>query len=259
MSIGDPKLCVTSFLLGPCSYAYARNQLDDSSLLATLFCTCLPLNRFLIRSAYHIDGSAFEDVIVSLFCFPCAVNQVLQTAIIRRNPARDHAGMLKNSGKWYVPLDRVRQFSRSDRESVDCNLFYSLFMPCCAVGTALENAMDMPLWFGTLCVFWPWTARNILRYQYRIAGDDSVEDCLAPTIGLGICTLCAHFSNPCITLVLYVYPAGLMPAQLLAEVDIRGKASSAYLSSASVPRSQAGVSILRSRGEMDGSTITSDR
>ncbi|CAE7362170.1 unnamed protein product [Symbiodinium microadriaticum] len=51
-------------------------------------------------------------------------------------------------------------------------------MPC-AMGSLLENGMGMPWYMGCCCVN-VCTARNLLRYQYRIHGNDFVEECAIP-------------------------------------------------------------------------------
>ena len=67
-----------------------------------------------------------------------------------------------------------------------------------------------PFWFGMCCITLPWTARNIMRYQYRIDGDDFVEDCAFPT---SCCLLSFIYYQLCPSCMptLYPYPIGLMP------------------------------------------------
>ena len=136
-TIGDYKICLFSYLMGPCAMAYARSQLDDSNIVFNLSCTCLPLNRWLIRTAYGINGDTIEDVATSICCFPCAVNQMLHTTIARGNPTSD-GGMLQNFEKWEVPLNKVHTKGSYFNGA---NILYSLFCFPCAVGTAMENSV----------------------------------------------------------------------------------------------------------------------
>lgn len=216
-TIGDYKICLFSYLMAPCAMAYARSQLDDSNIVFNLSCTCLPLNRWLIRTAYGINGDTMEDVATSVCCFPCTVNQMLHTTIARGNPTSD-GGMLQNFEKWEVPLNKVHTKGTYYNGA---NILYSLFCFPCAVGTAMENSVGTPFWFGMCCITLPWTARNIMRYQYRIDGDDFVEDCAFPT---SCCLLSFIYYQLCPSCMptLYPYPIGLMPAQLLAEAEVRG-------------------------------------
>ena len=136
-TIGDYKICLFSYLMAPCAMAYARSQLDDSNIVFNLSCTCLPLNRWLIRTAYGINGDTMEDVATSVCCFPCTVNQMLHTTIARGNPTSD-GGMLQNFEKWEVPLNKVHTKGTYYNGA---NILYSLFCFPCAVGTAMENSV----------------------------------------------------------------------------------------------------------------------
>ena len=75
-----------------------------------------------------------------------------------------------------------------------------------------------PFWFGMCCVTFPWTARNVMRYQYRIDGDDFVEDCAFPT---SCCLLSFIFHQLCPSCLpcLYPYPIGLMPGNIFCLND----------------------------------------
>jgi hypothetical protein len=122
MFVGDYKICLFSFFMSPCAMAYARSQLDDSNIVFNLSCTCLPLNRWLVRTAYGINGDTMEDVVTSVLCFPCAVNQMLHTTIARGNPSTD-GGMLQNFERWEVPLTKVDIASQ-----LPSNISYLLFL-----------------------------------------------------------------------------------------------------------------------------------
>ena len=81
---------------------------------------------------------------------------------------------------------------------------------CVCVYTYIVVTSGTPFWFGMCCITLPWTARNIMRYQYRIDGDDFVEDCAFPT---SCCLLSFIYYQLCPSCMptLYPYPIGLMP------------------------------------------------
>jgi hypothetical protein len=71
----------------------------------------------------------------------------------------------------------------------------------CATATAADKTMGMPWCLGFCCTNMC-LVRNLERYQYRISGNDYLEECFLPillsTIGLGIvafipCTWCCIF------------------------------------------------------------------
>ena len=237
-TMGDPKVCLFSFLCPCCAAAHARSRMDDSNLVFNVSCLCLPLTRWLIRTAYNINGDPMEDAATSICCFPCAVNQILHTTMARGNPNPTEAGMLQNYEKWEVPYTKmVGSFST--------NVCYALICPPCAVGTAMENSLGTPFWFGCLFGMFPWTARNVLRYQYRIDGDDFVEDCAFPT-SLCLMSLIAVQLCPYALICIVPYPVAVMGSQLLAEAEVRGPTiEPIYLAKSKPPKSEAANLISR--------------
>ena len=107
LTMGDWKTCLFSYLCLPCAAAHARSNLDDSNVIFNACCLTLPANRWLIRTAYGINGDSFDDVTTSLFCAPCVVNQMLHTTIMRRNPSPNDSGMLQNYQVNYISLSLI--------------------------------------------------------------------------------------------------------------------------------------------------------
>jgi len=170
--VGELQTCVLSYLFAPCAMAYARHQLDESPVIFNLFCTSVCANRWIIRTAYGINGEAatgrgftlaliyfaiqiiflliydfghifsnISDMLHSIVFFPCVANQTLQTSIIRRNPT-SNGGRSYNIGRWQVPAMTFFE----DKSSWDSNLLFSAMCAPCAVGILLERTIGMPFW-----------------------------------------------------------------------------------------------------------------
>jgi Cys-rich protein (TIGR01571 family) len=75
--IGDPSLCLLSFIAPPCGAAVARHYLDQSPILFNICCLNPIAARWLIRTAYNINGDDVDDMCVGVFCPCCSINQVL--------------------------------------------------------------------------------------------------------------------------------------------------------------------------------------
>lgn len=100
-------------------------------------------------------------------------------------------------------------------------------MPC-AVGDTLQRAIGMPWCLGCCCGS-PILTRNLLRYQYRVQGNDLMEELALPC--------CAHAIVNWIPLTgICLWGAyALLMAQLGVESQLRPAASGAYLSGAYAP------------------------
>eukprot|EP01035_Chromulina_nebulosa_P020552 gene20552-26655_t len=122
--------------------------------------------RYITRTAYGIDGNACIDIVQSLFCPCCVVNQLLQTTMIHGNPV-ESSGSIHNNKIW-----------RSDKDWDLIPLSFSIACMPCAMGVALETSIGMPYLMG--CCLMPCEARNLVRYQYRIGGNDILEECIIP-------------------------------------------------------------------------------
>lgn len=181
--------------------------------------------RWMIRTAYGIHGDAPNDFFNALFCPCCSANQLYQTAKARGNPT-------SNGGNHLNVHQFQTKFGSGDAHSC----LYSCFCMPCAVGTMLEDSIGMPWYMGCCCVNVP-TARNLIRYQYRIYGKDTLEECVFPW-SMYCFGKCVDRCFPPIWLVLY----GLLvpfAMQLLQEVHVRKVASSSppsgYLTNNFVP------------------------
>lgn len=166
-----------SYLCMPCALGNAREKLDGSPCIFTC-CLINPIiSRWLVRSAYQIPGSSCDDCIYGLFCPCCVTNQVYQTTKRYRNPSND-------GGKQF----NTKRFEFAPNTEPCCsNCLYTFFCYSCSIGSSLNRAMGMPFCLGCCCVN-VCTARNLMRYQYRIYGDDVCDDCYVP---FGI--VCASF------------------------------------------------------------------
>lgn len=126
------------------------------------------LLRWITRSAYNIPGSDCEDVLYGLFLPCCTVNQVLQTTSRYGRP-------FPGVGREANGLPFVAQNNK------DCcaNCCYATFCLPCAIGTSLNMSMGMPFYMGCCCASYC-ISRNLLRYQYRLQGQDCFDDCCSP-------------------------------------------------------------------------------
>ena len=124
----------------------------------------------MVRTAYDIPGDACSDCLIGLFCQPCSANQLYQTTKQYGNPTPD-GGRLRNLKVW-----------DTNTGSNSCgNCMLSTFCLPCSIGTSVEKATGMPCILGACCVN-ICTARNIVRYQLRLKGDDVWEECCGPNI-----------------------------------------------------------------------------
>ena len=122
----------------------------------------------MIRSAYGIQGDGCNDCVTAVFCPCCSTNQLYQTTKLYGPPSID-SGSNFNVGSWIHP------FGSANFQDCLCSFFC---MPC-AMGKLMEETMGMPWCMGCCCVN-VCAARNLIRYQYRIRGNELVEECTIP-------------------------------------------------------------------------------
>lgn len=172
-AVGQLSSCLCAYVCCPCALASARSHMDDSSYAFNLACLpvyCIPPVRWMIRTGYDIPGDAWSDCYLSVFCPCCVLNQLLQTAYKRGNTSilGGHDANVREFNFF---------FGACSNDFVSC--FYSSVCCPCSTGSSLQTALGMPYVFGCCCMT-PCAARNVLRYQYRLRGDDISEELLGP-------------------------------------------------------------------------------
>lgn len=216
--LGELNISVFSTYSYCCPFialAQARSHLDGSSCCFNCCAMNPAVTRWLIRSAYGIPGSAFEDCYTTYFCPCCSINQMLQTTKSYGNPTPD-GGAAKNLG----------QFTTQTGNCSCGTCCYSFFCCPCAIATTLNTAMDMPFCFALCCVNCNFCmARNLVRYQLRIAGDDCCDDFCWPTAlaTLSYCLMGCPCCLPCSAAIFPYFMSIVM--KLLTEVENRTKAA----------------------------------
>lgn len=98
------------------------------------------------------------------------MNQLLQTAYKRGNTSIS-GGMGHNSREFSF------FFGTCSNDLSTC-CYTTVCIPC-ATGASLQISTGMPYAMGCCCVT-PCAARNIIRYQYRLVGDDMMDELCAP-------------------------------------------------------------------------------
>ena len=214
-SIGVPQDCLLSWFCSPCALAIARQRLDNSWICFNLMFVNTFTTRFLVRSAYDIPGSIYNDFAISCCCVPCVTNQIYQT--------------VKAKGR----VEPNRMFVRTALDA-DCNQNFTLdqflaslcCFPCIAAMATTNAIKGIPLPVA-LCCMTPCTNANIIRYHYGDISDEwsCLDDCVGYTamypIALLMCLLPCYwrFYGKCIVDI------GQNP---LTQVD-RGSSDKAYL------------------------------
>lgn len=187
--IGDRNMCLYSLFCPCCAMAESRTKLDGSSFWFN--CCCLPLApyRWLVRSAYNIGdmNRCAEDLVLSVCC-PCfVINQIYQTTMAKGNLSSD-------GGKVF----NINHFSTYGNNLCD-DAFTACFMQPCMIGNVVNHAVGMPYFLACLCMN-VCTARNIIRYQYRIKStydeEDKDELIMPITSCIGGILLCTPFLSP---------------------------------------------------------------
>lgn len=217
-----------------CALASARRSLDGSNWWMNFFVLEPTIARYMIRTAYHIEGDVWLDCCLSCCCFPCSVNQLYQTTKQRGNPTPD-GGKHANSSAFQF------QVGGNSFSDCFCNCIYAACCLPCATGTILNRAIGLPFFFGCCCGN-ICLARNIVRYQYRIAGSDCWEDCIFPNL-----TYAVSYIFPIASLIAWPYFTVLV-MQLLSETQGRSglTPSNHYLFMNSNSMMQPGVQMVTS-------------
>jgi len=117
-----------------------------------------------------IPGGAADDCLLSSLLPCCAANQMLQTSQ-RHGNVSIGGGYRFNRQPWRYDVGSMGE------DPLQCA--YASLCCCPATGRALGNAMGMPWLLGCCCVT-PCAARNLVRYQYRLDGDDLLEEASLP-------------------------------------------------------------------------------
>lgn len=230
--VGDPASFLLSYTCSPCALAYARTNLDDSSCIFNLMCLpicCLPVSRWLMRTAYDIEaaqGSEAVDCLQSTFLPCCVVNQMFQTSAQYGNTSHG-GGYFSNVRDFHLTLGTCKD-ELGDVDSccdTSCAINYvgntSLcmysFLCCpCAISEVMDLSMGMPTFYGCFCIT-PCAARNLVRYHFRVHGDDLLQEVCMPAVA----SLALWAGT---TSILAPIPVmGLMLPEVYAEAKLRGK------------------------------------
>lgn len=170
--------------------------------------------RWMIRTAYGIPGSECGDLATSVCCIPCSTNQLYQTASSYGNPTTD-GGASQNTSPW-ANMNNGHQCS---------SCFYATCCNPCSIGTALNRSVGMPFWMGCCCVN-ICSARNIIRYQSRVRGDECWEEIVTPC-AVYIGCVAGYF---CPILYCCIAPAIIAQSmQLQAQADAKPSRTNRYL------------------------------
>ncbi|RYG97458.1 hypothetical protein EON65_52850 [archaeon] len=155
---GNPHRCFTCCCPG-LALAQARTNMDGSDLCFNICCLFPPVTLWLIHSAYGVPCT--YEHILQICCFSnCYINRVYQTTVNRGNPNKNFRGREKNTAK-------LNHAACPDCVCSSC--FLACAFPCCYSCYKLQEHLNMPCWIT--CFVFPWTAQNLLRYQYGVAGD----------------------------------------------------------------------------------------
>lgn len=137
--------------------------------------------------------------------------------------------MLQTTASYGNPPESGAVYNRNKFDSslgkCDCNLcMRALFFMPCEVAEIAQKGVGMPWWMA-FCLLNPCSVRNLVRYQYRIQGNDLMEELCAPCSYYGgtTCLTCcfAFLFCPCVSLALCPTYVGFLN-QLRAEVDTKG-------------------------------------
>mmetsp|Transcript_26199 Transcript_26199/g.38814 ORF Transcript_26199/g.38814 Transcript_26199/m.38814 type:complete len:283 (+) Transcript_26199:38-886(+) len=202
--------CVFSYCCPVIAVAQARTNLDGSSRCFNVCCLGHVPSRWLIRTAYGIPGDARDDCMLACLCPCCSANQLLQTTRHYGNPPG--AGTVFNSNAFQNPLGV-------------CDCKECINATCCTpctIGDVALTGLGMP-WEMACCCLTPCSLRNLIRYQYRIKGNDLMDELCAPCAYYGasstlVCCFACIFA-PCICPALCPSYVGHL-LQLKAEAEL---------------------------------------
>lgn len=190
----------------------ARSNMDGSECCFNMCCVNGVVTRWLVRTGYGIpEGGIMEDCCIPYCCCPCNSNQIYQTSKML-GPLKN-GGKRFNKNKWQDPVST---------SNCDCGLFcYSCCCMQCAVGTVVKDSLGMPWCMGCCCMNCC-TSRNLIRYHYRIQGNDCCDECLAP-LTYQACLCCissaASLIIPCTSCCLI--PLGIIPMVVFLSAQLQ--------------------------------------
>jgi Cys-rich protein (TIGR01571 family) len=216
--VGDCESCLFSYCCSCCAMAQSRTYMDNSPPIFNFFCLNHVVGRWLIRESYGISGDACSDCYTATFCPCCAANQVYQTAKMRGSVV-ENGGREANVNEFVTPLP-------PPTATVQNYLYSCCCMPC-AMGDIMERSFGMPWYLGCACVNVP-LARNLMRYEYRIKGNDVLEELVVPC-GANCVSHVAQQCIPCSGCFLWAAYA-TVATQLGLEATAHPRSSGPYLS-----------------------------
>ena len=109
----------------------------------------------MIRSAYGIPGSAWEDACLPIFCLPCVANQLYQTV----------------DSQPRIPYTEAKDMNRPwDAKMGKCSCsscLYAFFCCQCAVASSASTGTGMPWCLAFFCMNMC-AGRNMIRRHVSI-------------------------------------------------------------------------------------------
>lgn len=166
--------------------------------------------RWLARTAYGIPGTDLDDFLLGCFCPCCSINQVLQTTKSYGYPPK--------AGKAY----NQQNFSSKLGSGSCSHCLQTFFCTPCTIGTIAEKGLGMPWWMGCTMLT-PCSIRNIMRYHYRIKGNDVLDELCLPCSFYTTASFLAFIFflfSPCICIAMCPTYTGFL-TQLSHETDLR--------------------------------------
>eukprot|EP01039_Chlorochromonas_danica_P001676 gene1676-1830_t len=188
--IGDCCLCLYSFTCCSCAAASARSALDGSSWCVNTTCLSSALLRWLVRTAYDIEGDAHDDCWKGLCCPCCVINQALQTATKRGRPP------IPEVGPEFNVNPRIA-FQRRPCAELTYDACYALICWPCTAGLVAET-VGMPFWFGACCAS-GFAMNSVMRYHYRIRpfmDNEWILDCMLPSLLISLNCITMYVTYP---------------------------------------------------------------
>ena len=166
--------CMYAYCCTPCALAQSRTNLDGTSCCFNFLLGNAISMRWMIRTAYGIQGDDCSDCCTTLCCPCCVVNQMYQTSKILGDPFGPAPG---------AHLVRGQEWAGAN-EPCDClSCFCACFCLYCTQGRVLQDSMGMSTCMGCCCVN-PCFARNMVKVHYRVgkADDDCCNDACIPCL-----------------------------------------------------------------------------
>lgn len=150
------------------------------------------------------------------FPIPSTVNQLYQTTAAKGNPTVD-------GGAAFNTNEMVSNLGCS---CIGC--LYTFFCLPCTVGDLVNKAYGMPWCMGCCCMNL-FTARNTIRYHYRLkttsGGNECIEECALP---YGVYCLLSILSGyvPCLWPITYCNCVALVLLSMNIQEEVKTKTTS---------------------------------